>query len=83
MQFTLVFSQEPEWGYTVEVAELPWCVSYWETLDEAKTMIQEAIEGYLESMKEHNETFVSRPTFISSFMLNDKLPTPADTKIFA
>jgi predicted RNase H-like HicB family nuclease len=53
MRFTLVFNKEPEGGYTVEVLELPGCVSYGETIEEAKKMIKDAIKGYIYSLKKH------------------------------
>lgn len=46
---------EPEGGFTVLVPSLPGCISYGETLSEAKIMAKEAIELYLESLSEHNE----------------------------
>jgi len=55
MRFTLVFNKEPEGGYTVEVLELPGCVSYGETIEEAKKMIKDAIKGYIYSLKKHWE----------------------------
>ncbi len=56
--FQLVFRPEPEGGYTVIVPSLPGCVSYGDTLDEAKAMAKEAIELYVETLKEKNETVI-------------------------
>ena len=50
---------EPEGGYTVTVPALPGCVSFGETVEEAKTMAQDAIEAYLTSMAKHNEEIVA------------------------
>jgi predicted RNase H-like HicB family nuclease len=55
LNYTAVFQKEPEGGYTVYIPILPGCVSYGKDLDEAKKMIQEAIELYLESMSNHKE----------------------------
>lgn len=55
MGFTVIFQKEPEGGYTVFVPLLPGCVSYGKDLDEAKTMIQDAIAGYLQSLRKHHE----------------------------
>jgi len=52
-KYNLVFTKEPEGGYTVEVVELPGCVSYGETLEEAKENIKDAIKWYLVSLKKH------------------------------
>lgn len=53
--YSVIFQKEPEGGYTVLVPSLPGCVTYGKTLEEAKKMAQEAIELYLESIKENNE----------------------------
>lgn len=53
--YTAIFQKEPEGGYTVIVPSLPGCVTYGKNLEEAKKMAKEAIELYLESLKEHNE----------------------------
>lgn len=37
--------------YTVTVPALPGCVTQGRTLDEARFMVQDAVEGYLESLK--------------------------------
>ena len=46
---------EPEGGFTVTVPSLPGCITYGDTLPEAKEMAKEAIELYLESLAEHNQ----------------------------
>lgn len=55
MNYTVIYQKEPEGGYTVVVPSLVGCVTYGKDLEEAKKMVQEAIELYLESLKEHNE----------------------------
>jgi antitoxin HicB len=47
--------QEPEGGFTVTVPVLPGCITYGENLDEALTMAKEAIELYIEELKERGE----------------------------
>jgi len=37
------------------VPVLPGCVTYGRTLSEAKSMAKDAISGYIESLKKHNE----------------------------
>lgn len=56
MELTIIFTSEPEWGYTAEIIELPGCVSYGETLEEAKIMIRDAATGYVASLKKHNRS---------------------------
>jgi predicted RNase H-like HicB family nuclease len=53
--YTLVFNPEPEGGFTVTCPALPGLVTYGETLDEARAMAQDAIEGLIEVMLERGE----------------------------
>ena len=43
----LEFRPEPEGGYTVTVPALPGCLTYGETFEEALTLIDDAIAGWL------------------------------------
>lgn len=47
--------KEPEGGYTVSVPALPGCITYGENIDEAIAMAKEAIELYLEELKDKGE----------------------------
>lgn len=72
MQYTLLFTQEPEWWFTVEVVELPGCVTYGETLEEAEMMIKDAIQAYRVSQKQHaHDTYTTRKTFMTSVMVHE------------
>ena len=53
--YTFVFAPEPEGGYTVTCPSLPGLVTYGETLDEARTMARDAVEGLIEVMVEYGE----------------------------
>ncbi len=53
--FRIVLRPEPEGGYTVIVPSLPGCITYGETVEEAKKMTKDAIKAYLRSMKKHGE----------------------------
>ena len=55
------FQQEPEGGYTVTVPALPGCLTYGETFEEALTMIDDAISGWLAVAKQ--EGFDIPPQF--------------------
>ncbi|MBK9213024.1 MAG: type II toxin-antitoxin system HicB family antitoxin [Saprospiraceae bacterium] len=48
--------KEPESGYTVSVPALQGCITYGDNLDEAIAMAKEAIELYIEELKERGET---------------------------
>lgn len=55
IRFRVVFEPEPEGGFVVTCPALPGCVSEGETLEEAQANIQEAIVGYMESLRKHGE----------------------------
>ena len=52
---TVVLMKEPEGGYTVVVPALPGCITYGETVPEALSMAEEAMECYIESLLQHGE----------------------------
>ncbi len=54
-RYHVIFRPEPEGGYTVTVPSLPGCISYGKNLEEARNMITEAIELYIEDMKADND----------------------------
>ena len=57
--YRILLRIEPEGGYTVVVPSLPGCVTYGDTIEESITMAKEAIELYIESLKEHNEKILT------------------------
>ena len=56
--FNIVFRPEPEGGFTAFVPSLPGCVSYGESLEEAKEMIREAMDLYLETEEKYEDGVV-------------------------
>ena len=50
--YNVLLQPEPEGGYTVTCPSLPGLVTYGETLEEARAMAADAIEGYLECLQE-------------------------------
>jgi antitoxin HicB len=54
--YKLLLRKETEGGYTVFVPSLPGCITYGDNVDEAITMAKEAIELYIEELKDHGET---------------------------
>lgn len=53
--YTFVFNPEPEGGYTVTCPALPGLVTYGETLEQAREMALDAMEGLIEVMTENGE----------------------------
>ncbi len=54
-QYTAVFDPDGKGGYTVTVPALPGLVTEGDTFEEAKAMVEEAIVGYLESLRKHGQ----------------------------
>ena len=50
-----MFRKEAEGGYTAIVPSLPGCITYGDTIEEAIEMAKEAIELYIESLREHGD----------------------------
>lgn len=65
--FTAVFEPAAEGGYVVYVPALPGCATQGETFEEAQANAKDAIEGYLQTMKDlHEEVLLeSESTIIS------------------
>ena len=55
MKYRIFIEQEEDGYFVVECPSLPGCVSQGKTRKEALHNIKDAVEGYLESMKKHNE----------------------------
>jgi len=55
LNYRILLRKEVEGGYTVIVPSLPGCVTYGDSIEDAIEMAKEAIELYLESLKEHDE----------------------------
>ena len=60
LNYKVLLRKENEGGYTVTVPTLPGCVTYGATIDESLLMVKEAVEGYIESLKEHGEAIPFR-----------------------
>lgn len=50
-QFEAIFTSQEEGGFTVEIPDLPGCISEGNTIEEAEKNIQEAAELYLETLE--------------------------------
>ena len=53
--YRIILTQEPEGGYTVIVPALPGCITYGDNVNHAIDMAKEAIEGYLEVLREQDD----------------------------
>lgn len=55
MKVRILIEQDEDGVFVAECPSLPGCVSQGKTRSEAIQNIQDAIRGYLESLKKHNE----------------------------
>ena len=53
--FRILLRKEPEGVYTAMVPSLPGCVTWGDTIEKALEMIEEAIIGYIQVLKEEGE----------------------------
>lgn len=51
-RFTALFEPDEDGGYTVSFPALPGCLTHGATMDEARRMAAEALQGYLETLNE-------------------------------
>jgi len=56
LNYRVILKKENGGGYTAIVPSLPGCITYGDSLEKAITLIKEAIELYIESLKAHNES---------------------------
>ena len=55
MKYRVLIEQDEDGIFIIECPSLPGCISQGKTREEAVKNIQDAIVGYLESLKKHNE----------------------------
>jgi predicted RNase H-like HicB family nuclease len=56
LKYSIILHEDEEsGGYTVEVPDLPGCITEGDTFEEAIEMAKEAIEGFIEVLKMDNE----------------------------
>ena len=56
MEYLVIFEECNDGGYSAYVPDLPVCFTVGDTLEETKENIKEAIELYLEEMKDTGKT---------------------------
>ncbi len=56
IEYTAIFEPAEEGGYVVSVPALPGCVTEGESFEEASLMIKDAVEGYLQVLKDTKQT---------------------------
>jgi predicted RNase H-like HicB family nuclease len=56
MDYVVVIEKSDDGSYSAYVPDLPGCVSCGETVDEVKTLIREAIDLHIDSLRQHHES---------------------------
>ncbi len=56
MKYRITLQKDEDGMFVVKCPALPGCISQGKTRDEALTNIKDAIEGYIASLKKHNES---------------------------
>ena len=55
MKYRIVLEQDEDGVFLAECPSLPGCISQGKNRDEALKNIKDAIQGYIESLRKHNE----------------------------
>jgi predicted RNase H-like HicB family nuclease len=55
MKYRVIIEQDEDGVFVAQVPSLPGCISQGKTYNEALANIRDAVSGYLESLKKHNE----------------------------
>ena len=55
MKYRIIIEQDEDGMYVAECPALPGCISQGKTREEALENIRDAIKGYLESLRKHDE----------------------------
>ncbi len=60
LKFTAFVRKEESKDYWLDIPDLPGCISYGKTIEEAKTNFKDALDMHLEDMREEGQQ-LSRP----------------------
>ena len=73
MKFRVLIEQDEDGVFVAQCPTLPGCISQGKTRAEAEANIKDAINGYLESLKKHDEPIPPSITPPASFNLNHNM----------
>jgi predicted RNase H-like HicB family nuclease len=63
MRYVYIIEQATDGSYSAFVPDLPGCTTSGETAEEIRTNIKDAVDTYIDSLREHNEP-VPQPTSV-------------------
>ena len=75
LRYHVIFRPEPEGGFTVLVPSLSGCITWGKDIEEAKKMAQEAVELYIESLRDDGEEIP-----VDSGILTGSLDIPFESR---
>ena len=55
MKYVYIIEKADDGSYSAYVPDLPGCTSCADTIDEIRLSIKDAVDSYLDSLREHNE----------------------------
>ena len=55
MKYVYIIEKAEDGSYSAYVPDLPGCTTCADTVDEVRRSIKDAVDSYLESLREHNE----------------------------
>lgn len=55
MKFVYIIEKADDGSYSAYVPDLPGCTSCGDTIDEVRQSIKDAVDSYLDSLREHSE----------------------------
>jgi predicted RNase H-like HicB family nuclease len=67
MKYAVIYETGPEGGYSAYVPDLQGCVAAARTLEEVRTLMEEAIEFHIEGMRLHGE-IVPEPSSLAEML---------------
>ena len=80
--YNVTFRPEPEGGFTVIVPTLPGCITYGKDLKEAKAMVEDAINLYIETLLEDGEPIPSDEDVFSA-SIGIEMKSKAKSRVYA
>ena len=67
MKYAVIYETGPEGGYSAYVPDLQGCVAAASTLEEVRSLMEEAIEFHIEGVRLHGET-VPEPSSLAEML---------------
>lgn len=76
LRYTALFEPAEEGGFVVTVPKLPGLVTEGDTFEEAVSMVQDAIKGYLKMLQESSESIPEPDTASFTAPIDVSFPRP-------